>query len=67
MSRRDGASLWWPNKDHMICMIINGMTISVCSRRPMAVANGKLTATKKRIMAQLNIDGQYEAAHRKTA
>jgi hypothetical protein len=37
----------------------NGMTISVTVPEDlMAVANGKLTATEKRIMAQLNIDGQ---------
>jgi aminopeptidase N len=44
----DGASLWWPNKDHMYDEPDNGMTISVTvPEELMAVANGKLTATKK--------------------
>lgn len=44
----EGASLWWPNKDHMYDEPDNGMTISVTvPEELMAVANGKLTATKK--------------------
>ena len=43
-----GASLWWPNKDHMYDEPDNGMTISVTVPDDlMAVANGKLTATEK--------------------
>lgn len=43
-----GASLWWPNKDHMYDEPDNGMTISVTVPEDlMAVANGKLTATEK--------------------
>jgi len=44
-----GASLWWPNKDHMYDEPDNGMTISVTVPEDlMAVANGKLTATEKK-------------------
>ncbi|WP_373515908.1 M1 family metallopeptidase [Persicitalea sp.] len=44
----EGASLWWPNKDHMYDEPDNGMTIRVTvPEELMAVANGKLTATKK--------------------
>jgi len=44
----EGASLWWPNKDHMYDEPDNGMTIRVTVPEDlMAVANGKLTATKK--------------------
>lgn len=45
----EGASLWWPNKDHMYDEPDNGMTISVTVPEDlMAVANGKLTATEKK-------------------
>jgi aminopeptidase N len=45
----EGASLWWPNKDHMYDEPDNGMTISVTVPEGlMAVANGKLTATEKK-------------------
>ncbi|PQJ82936.1 peptidase M1 [Polaribacter glomeratus] len=44
----EGASLWWPNKDHMYDEPDNGMTIrATVSSDLMAVANGKLTATEK--------------------
>ncbi|WP_223269130.1 MULTISPECIES: M1 family metallopeptidase [unclassified Polaribacter] len=43
-----GASLWWPNKDHMYDEPDNGMTIRVTVPDDLiAVANGKLTATEK--------------------
>ncbi|AWW00981.1 peptidase M1 [Arcticibacterium luteifluviistationis] len=45
----DGASLWWPNKDHMYDEPDNGMKISITVPEDlMAVANGKLTATEKK-------------------
>jgi aminopeptidase N len=45
----EGASLWWPNKDHMYDEPDNGMTISVTVPEGlMAVPNGKLTATEKK-------------------
>lgn len=48
-SQGHGASLWWPCKDHMYDEPDNGMTISVTVPEDlMAVANGKLTATKKK-------------------
>lgn len=44
----DGASLWWPNKDHMYDEPDNGMIIRITvPKELMAVANGKLTATEK--------------------
>jgi aminopeptidase N len=44
----EGASLWWPNKDHMYDEPDNGMITSITVPDDlMAVANGKLTATKK--------------------
>lgn len=44
----EGASLWWPNKDHMYDEPDKGMTIRVTVPEDlMAVANGKLTATEK--------------------
>tara|TARA_R110002049_G_scaffold41236_8_gene124513 strand:- start:3665 stop:5650 length:1986 start_codon:yes stop_codon:yes gene_type:complete len=48
-SQGHGASLWWPNKDHMYDEPDNGMTISITvPDNLMAVANGKLTATEKK-------------------
>lgn len=45
----EGASLWWPNKDHMYDEPDNGMTIRITVPEDlMAVANGKLTATEKK-------------------
>lgn len=45
----EGASLWWPNKDHMYDEPDNGMTISVTVPEDlMAVANGRLTATEEK-------------------
>lgn len=44
-----GASIWWPNKDHMYDEPDNGMTINITVPDDlMAVSNGKLTATEKR-------------------
>lgn len=44
----EGASLWWPNKDHMYDEPDNGMTIrATVPKDLMAVANGKLTGTEK--------------------
>ena len=44
----EGASLWWPCKDHLYDEPDNGMTISITVPKDlMAVANGKLTETKK--------------------
>jgi len=44
----EGASLWWPNKDHMYDEPDNGMIIHITvPEELMAVANGKLTATEK--------------------
>ncbi|SFZ93965.1 Peptidase family M1 [Flaviramulus basaltis] len=44
----EGASLWWPCKDHMYDEPNNGMTISInVPENLIAVANGKLTATEK--------------------
>ena len=44
----EGASLWWPNKDHMYDEPDNGMIIRITvPEELMAVANGKLTATEK--------------------
>nr|WP_240961595.1 M1 family metallopeptidase [Nonlabens sp. Ci31] len=44
----EGASLWWPNKDHMYDEPDNGMTIRITVPKDlMAVANGRLTATEK--------------------
>tara|TARA_R110000868_G_scaffold1389_9_gene10731 strand:+ start:4072 stop:6033 length:1962 start_codon:yes stop_codon:yes gene_type:complete len=48
-SQGHGASLWWPNKDHMYDEPDNGMTIRVTVPDDlMAVANGKLTSTEKK-------------------
>ncbi|TXD53072.1 MULTISPECIES: M1 family metallopeptidase [unclassified Polaribacter] len=45
----EGASLWWPNKDHMYDEPDNGIIIRVNVPKDLtAVSNGKLTATEKK-------------------
>lgn len=42
----DGASLWWPNKDHLSDEPDEGMDIRITCRKPlMAISNGRLIDT----------------------